>query len=363
MVYKVIGLMSGSSLDGLDIVHTLLEENRGVWKFDIQEAECIHYSAEWRQELARAPQLDIADFLKLNTRYGKYIAEQVNAFISRYGFDHKVDFIASHGHTVFHDPAAHTTCQIGDGATIAALTGLPVISDLRAMDVALGGQGAPIVPIGDKLLFGSFDYWLNIGGIANITVRNNDDTLTAFDICPANQVLNTLANREGLPMDEEGEMAKKGQLLLDVLQQLNNQAYYKKAPPKSLSNEAAIQLVFPDLLESAHSTNDLLRTANQHIADQVAAAVARFPHHKESASLLATGGGAFSNYLVALIQEALVPHKVKLVVPYEQVVKFKEALVMALIGALRWREENNVLAGVTGASKDSIGGALWMGRD
>lgn len=355
--------MSGSSLDGLDIVYTLLDENRGAWKFDIQEAECIHYTSELRQELSKASQLDVSAFLKLSTRYGKYIAGEVNAFIARHGLDHKVDFIASHGHTVFHEPANHTTCQIGDGATIAALTGIPVISDLRAMDVALGGQGAPIVPLGDKLLFGSFDYWLNIGGIANITVRNNNDSILAFDICPANQVLNTLANREGLPMDEEGVLAQQGTLLLDVLEQLNNQDYYKRAAPKSLSNEAAIQLVFPDLLESPHSTKDLLRTANQHIADQVAAAIANHPHNKETASLLATGGGAFSNYLMALIQEALVPYKVKVVVPYEQVVKFKEALVMALLGALRWREENNVLSGVTGATKDSIGGALWMGRN
>jgi anhydro-N-acetylmuramic acid kinase len=361
MVYKVIGLMSGSSLDGLDIVYTLLEETRGAWKFDILEAECLPYSQDWLDSLKQAPDLPVPDFLRLHTAYGKYLGDTINGFIARHGLDHKVDFIATHGHTVFHDPARRTSSQIGDGAAIAAATGLPVISDLRALDVALGGQGAPIVPIGDKLLFGGFDYWLNIGGIANITVRKGEELL-AFDICPANQVLNALAQREGRDMDEEGLMAQKGDLLMDVLGQLNDQPYYKQDPPKSLSNDAAMALVFPDLMESGHSTHDLLRTAVAHIAEQVAAAVNKFPQSKENPSLLATGGGAFNNYLVDKIKEALLPHGVNVVVPYEQVVKFKEALVMALIGTLRWREEVNVLSSVTGASKDSIGGAMWMGH-
>ncbi|WP_276133985.1 anhydro-N-acetylmuramic acid kinase [Polluticoccus soli] len=361
MVYNVIGLMSGSSLDGLDICYTSLEETRGQWKFDILEAETIPYSKEWTSELHRAPQLGMADFLKLNTRYGRFIGEKVNAFIKKYGIDHKVHFIASHGHTVFHEPANATTCQIGDGATIAAVTGLPVISDLRSLDVALGGQGAPIVPIGDKLLFGNFDYWLNIGGIANMTVRNGEN-LMAFDVCPANQVLNELAAREGKDMDFEGYMAKEGTVLADVLSQLNSQEYYKKPAPKSLSNEMAKQLVFPSLLLTEHNTKDLLRTAVEHIAHQIADAVKNYPHAKEEASMLVTGGGAFNNFLVEQLREELKPYKVNPVVPYEQVVKFKEALVMALIGALRWREETNVLSSVTGASKDSVGGALWMGH-
>ncbi|MCD6064015.1 MAG: anhydro-N-acetylmuramic acid kinase [Flavipsychrobacter sp.] len=361
MVYKVIGLMSGSSLDGLDICYTFLEETRGQWKFDIQEAETIPYNKEWTNELERASQLDVSDFLKLHTRYGRYTGEQVNKFIQKHGIDHKVHFIASHGHTAFHEPKNATTCQIGDGAAIAAVTGLPVISDLRSLDVALGGQGAPIVPIGDRLLFGSFDYWLNIGGIANVTVRNGDN-LMAFDVCAANQVLNELAAREGKDMDFEGLMAKEGKVLADVLFQLNAQDYYKKPAPKSLSNEMAKELVFPSLLETEHSTNDLLRTAVEHIAHQIADAVKNYPHGKEEASMLVTGGGALNNFLVEQLREELKPYKVHPVVPYEQVVKFKEALVMALIGTLRWREETNVLSSVTGASRDSVGGALWMGH-
>lgn len=353
--------MSGSSLDGLDICYTYLEESRGEWKFDIQYADCIPYTDEWVHSLYHAGTLSVPDFLRLHTRYGKYIGEQVNEFIKRHNIDHQVHFIASHGHTVFHEPHNGTTGQIGDGATIAAVTSLPVISDLRALDVALGGQGAPIVPIGDKLLFGNFDYWLNIGGIANITVKHKDNML-AFDVCPANQVLNTLAQKEGKPMDEEGHIAKQGRLLLDVLAQLNDQDFYHLPPPRSLSNEAARQLVFPILLESEHNNADLLRTMVQHIAEQITEAVKRFPHGKETASMLVTGGGALNNFLVEQLREELAPYNVNPVVPYEQVVEFKEALVMALIGALRWREETNVLHSVTGASRDSIGGAMWMGH-
>lgn len=361
MVYKVIGLMSGSSLDGLDICYTFLEEVRGQWKFDIQEAECIPYNEEWLMNLKRAEHMDAPEFLRLHTRYGRYTAGKVNEFIDKHGIEHKVHFIASHGHTVFHEPANNTTFQIGDGATIAAVTGLPVISDLRSLDVALGGQGAPIVPIGDKLLFGNFDYWLNIGGIANITVKDGDNML-AFDICPANQVLNALAETVDKDMDFEGELAKQGNVLNDVLSKLNAQAYYKQQPPKSLSNEAARQLVFPSLLESEQSVNDLLRTAVQHIAEQIADAVKAYPHGKEEGSMLVTGGGGLNNFLVEALREELEPLNINPVVPYEQVVKFKEALVMALIGTLRWREETNVMSSVTGASRDSVGGALWMGH-
>jgi anhydro-N-acetylmuramic acid kinase len=361
MVYKVIGLMSGSSLDGLDICYAHLEETRGQWKFDIREAVCHPYEEAWTEKLQHASQMDTADFLKLHTAYGRYLGRQVNGFIDTHGLHHQVDFVATHGHTVFHDPESHTSFQLGDGASIAAVVGLPVISDLRALDVALGGQGAPIVPIGDKLLFGDFDYWLNIGGIVNLTVQHNGDLL-AFDVCTGNQALNTLARNLGKDFDEEGEFAKQGKVLIGVLNDLHDQEYFRKMPPKSLSNAAAMSLVFPTLMESPHRTEDLLRTVTQHIAEQVAASVKQFPHEKETAKMLVTGGGAFNNFLVEVLREQLQPLGVHVIVPYEQVVKFKEALVMALIGALRWREETNVMSSVTGASRDSISGALWMGH-
>lgn len=357
MIYKVIGLMSGSSLDGLDIVYTQLEEIRGAWTYEIIHAECIPYNTDWIAALRHATDINVNDFLKLNTRYGRYIGEQVNGFIAKYDLVHKVHFIASHGHTVFHEPGNHTTCQIGDGASIAAITGLPVITDLRSVDVALGGQGAPIVPIGDKLLFKDYDYLLNIGGIANVTVQQNS-TWMAYDVCPANQVLNALAAREGQPMDTDGAMAAQGKLLRDVLQQLDNAVYYGLQPPKSLSNEAARDMAFPPLLESEHNNYDLLHTATYHIAYQVAESVKKHVDQKGQAKMLVTGGGAFNAFLIAEIRK-LLPN-IEIVVPSSDLVKFKEALVMALIGVLRWREEITVMSSVTGAGRDSVGGALWL---
>jgi anhydro-N-acetylmuramic acid kinase len=362
MIYKVIGLMSGSSLDGLDIAYVQLDEVRGQWTYEILQAACLPYSEKWINALQHASDVNVADFLRLHTSYGRYLGHRVSEFIAKHDLEHKVHFIASHGHTVFHEPESHTTCQVGDGAAMAAVTGLPVINDLRAMDVALGGQGAPIVPIGDKLLFGEYDYQLNVGGIANITVPHPSGTgALAFDVCPANQVLNALAEREGRDMDEDGTMAEAGSLLSNILEELSTTHYYHQKPPKSLSNEAARNMLFPTLLESDHNNYDLLHTATIHIARQIADAVKGYPHGKEQGKLLATGGGAFNKFLMKQLEKELKPYDVTVEVPKANVVKFKEALVMALVGTLRWREEVNVLSTVTGASRDSVGGAVWMG--
>lgn len=359
MVYHVIGLMSGSSLDGLDIAFVQLTEQRGKWSFEILKAECLPYDAVWTGRLRSAAQQAVPDYLKLHTAYGHWLGEQVTGFIERHSLAHKVHFVASHGHTVFHDPESRTTAQLGDGAALAAQTGLPVIADLRALDVALGGQGAPIVPIGDRLLFPGYNYLLNLGGIANLTVQG--ESPLAFDLCPANAVLNVLAQREGRAYDDGGGLAAAGTLLGDTLTRLNGQAYFDAPPPKSLSNEAAQALGFPALLESPHPTADLLHTFSEHVAMQVAAAVARWG--TGGGELLVTGGGAFNTHLVQRIEAALEPLQVTVTVPDAALVKFKEALVMALIGTLRWREEANVLSSITGASRSSVGGALWMGLD
>jgi len=353
--------MSGSSLDGLDIAFVRLEEIRGTWSFEILQAECLPYSNQWVFALRHATDAPVQDFLKLHTSYGAYLGAEVNSFIERYQLHHQVQFIASHGHTVMHEPHAHCTFQIGDGASIAAITNLPVISDLRSLDVALGGQGAPIVSIGDKLLFSNYDYRLNIGGIANITVPYKG-SLLAFDVCAANQILNTLANREGLEMDYNGSMAATGKLLVDVLDELNNQNYYKQSAPKSLSNQKALELVFPILLQSSYTTADMLHTAVQLIVSQIVIAAKRYPSVAESATMLVTGGGAYNTYLINKLSAELAAINITLIVPDEKTIKFKEALVMALFGTLRWREETNVLCNVTGSIRDSIGGALWMGH-
>src|SRR5687767_774146 len=191
MVYKVIGLMSGSSLDGLDIAFVELQENGGKWSYEILQADCYEYNTAWIEKLKNAVDLNALDYQLLHTEYGHYLGKQVTLFIEKNNLHHQVNLISSHGHTTFHVPGKLMTGQLGDGAAIASEIELPVVTDLRAMDVAFGGQGAPIVPIGEKLLLGDYRYFLNLGGIANISANIND-TFIAFDVCAANRVLNML---------------------------------------------------------------------------------------------------------------------------------------------------------------------------
>jgi anhydro-N-acetylmuramic acid kinase len=375
MVYKVIGLMSGSSLDGLDIAYVELQEQQSTqrqgprtWGYTFLHSETLAYSGEWRRRLAAATGLSALDYQVLHVEYGRYIGEQVNQFVDQHGLHYKVQLIASHGHTVFHDPARRMTAQLGDGAAIAAMTRINVVSDLRAMDVALGGQGAPIVPIGERLLLGGYEYFLNLGGIANISRGGGvspTGAFVAFDVCPANRVLNALAELEGKAFDAGGALAATGHVDERLLRRLNSLPYYEQAYPKSLANEFGTQTVLPMVLEAGLSTADALRTYVEHIAEQIGWSAERLGAGPVQGGdgarpkMLVTGGGAHNDFLV----ERLRTVGVEVVVPEAQLADYKEALVMALIGVLRWREENNVLASVTGATRDSIGGAVWIGQD
>ena len=353
--------MSGSSLDGLDIAYVQLTETRGQWAFEIIHAACVPYNEDWLHQLKHIHQLSVPDFLRLHTSYGHYTASAVKQFMDEHDLEHKVHFIASHGHTAFHDPATKTTFQLGDGAAISAQTSLPVITDLRAMDVAHGGQGAPIVPIGDQLLFAGYDYLLNLGGIANITIKNNGDYL-AFDACPCNQLLNHFAAKAGLLYDDEGRIAGTGSVNTALLDALDGINYYGQTAPKSLSNEFSATEILP-VIDALNLDNaDALATTVLHIAQQIAKAIVPFANPETPTTMLVTGGGAFNIFLVKTLQDLLAPTGITLAIPDKQLIQYKEALVMALIGALRWREEENVFASVTGAARDSIGGALWLGR-
>ncbi len=363
MIYRAIGVMSGSSLDGLDIVYAEFTETGGKWAYEIQAADCIEYSSEWQGKLRTAVSLPALEYQLLYTEYGHFIGEQVNLFIDKYHLHHKVNLIASHGHTTFHLPAKRMTAQLGDGAAIAAETGLTVISDLRALDVALGGQGAPVVPIGEKLLFPGYDYFLNIGGIANISIHTS--SIIAFDVCAANRVLNMLAAEKGLLYDDGGKLAAAGNSSENLLQQLNSLEYYGKAYPKSLANDFGTGIVYPLIKNAGITTNDALRTYTEHIAVQVSNSTAgnRQPaaDHRSIKKLLVTGGGAMNHFLIERLRILLAGKNIEVVVPDEKTIQYKEALIMALMGILRWREEVNVLPSVTGAARESIGGAMWLG--
>jgi anhydro-N-acetylmuramic acid kinase len=369
MFYRAIGLMSGSSLDGLDIVFAEFTEVGGKWSYEIKAADCYTFEENWNERLKRATDLSAYDYLLLHTSFGKYLGEQVNRFIEDHNLHHQVQLIASHGHTTFHAPKLGMTAQLGDGAAIAATTGINVVSDLRAVDVAFGGQGAPIVPMGEKLLFADFPMLLNIGGIANLSYRKGEEYI-AFDICAANRVLNMLAAEAGKSYDEDGNLARSGKVLDDVLLQLNQLDYYSEPHPKSLANQFGTDEVFP-LLPKDNIT-DSLRTYVEHIAVQISKAVnalidqrtsnndQRTTHNKQ---LLITGGGAHNKFLVERIQYQLSALNIEVIVPEKNIVDYKEALIMALLGILRWREQNTTLSSVTGAMRDSIGGAVWIGQE
>ena len=301
----------------------------------------------------------------MHTDYGHYLGEQVNRFIDAHQLHYKVALVASHGHTTFHVPGRKMTAQLGDGAAIAATTKLPVVSDLRAMDIALGGQGAPIVPIGEKLLLGDYNYFLNLGGIANISFNTGSEYI-AFDICAANRVLNMLAAEIGKPYDEGGLIASSGDINQELLDKLNTLDYYKQPWPKSLANDFGTDIVYPMISEAKIETADGLKTYTEHIAIQIKNAIGKLRVLGTAAvgqKLLVTGGGAFNNFLTGRLADLLKEWQIEVVIPGESLVQYKEALIMALIGVLRWREKTNVLSSVTGATRDSVGGAMWMGQE
>src|SRR6185312_6903243 len=294
MVYKVIGLMSGSSLDGLDIAFVHLQEQVGssqqaprTWGFQLLHTVTYPYTNEWRQRLASAPGLSALDYQLLHVEYGHYLGAQVLRFIEEFGLDYQVQMVVSHGHTALHWPERRLTAQIGNGAAIAATTRINVVSDLRAMDIALGGQGAPIVPIGEMLLLPGHELFLNLGGIANISRHGGLETgggggggFVAFDVCPANRVLNALAEMEGRAYDEGGAIASSGRLDQELLHRLDALPYYGMPCPKSLANEFGTETILPMIRESLDFSNgrlsiaDAMRTYVEHIAGQVERAVA-----------------------------------------------------------------------------------------
>jgi anhydro-N-acetylmuramic acid kinase len=367
MVYKAIGLMSGSSLDGLDIAFVELQETSGSWSFEILKTACYAYTETWIERLKNATSLNALDYQLLHSDYGHYIGKEINRFIEENSIQFQVSLIASHGHTTFHVPAQRMTAQLGDGAAIAAETALPVVTDLRALDVAFGGQGAPIVPIGEKLLLKEYSMFLNLGGIANISF-NRQEGYIAFDVCPANRVLNMIAAKQGKMYDAGGEMSALGNVHSELLQKLNDLAYYKQPYPKSLANNFGTDEVYPLVHSFGLTPNDELRTVIEHIVQQIKFSIEKsewLNHQPADADnkLLVTGGGAFNTFLVNRLKDELSALKIEVVVPDEKLVNYKEALIMALIGVLRWRQEANILSSVTGAVRNSIGGALWIGQE
>ena len=338
--YKVLGVMSGTSLDGIDLAICSFQKKE-KWEFKIEHTKTIKYSKKWLDTLKNLHTKNIKIISKTNIEYGKFLAEKINKFLN----NKTVDFIASHGHTIYHQPERNYTLQIGDGATIANITKIKTISNFRKLDVSLNGQGAPLVPIGDLYLFQKYKYCVNLGGFANISIKEKNKII-AFDICPANFLLNLISQRLGLEFDINGMNAEKGKIIEELLNKLNQLSFYRKKPPKSLGREWCEKHINP-LLKNYNSI-DLLHTLCEHIGIQIGSFL-------ENESALFTGGGTFNKYLISRISHY---SKSKIFIPSDKIIKFKEALIFAFLGVLKERNEVNSLKSVTGAIKDNCGGEI-----
>jgi anhydro-N-acetylmuramic acid kinase len=348
MEYKVIGLMSGTSMDGLDIAFCHFRFESGTWSWSVLHAETIPYTEEWANRLSGLSDGSALDFARTDHEYGHLLGKLCREFISKYNI--RADFIASHGHTIFHKPGEGYTSQVGNGAAIKAETGLPVVCDFRSGDVALGGQGAPLVPAGDRLLFADYDVCLNLGGFANISYENQGERI-AYDICPVNIVLNALALKTGKPYDNNGEMASRGQVDQSLFINLNRLPYYFQSPPKSLGKEWVKANIWPLLDSSGLQVEDILSTFCTHIAFQISLSTGN-----DKRNILISGGGALNKYLISLLQSSI---KAELIIPDFLTLNFKEAIIFAFLGVLRWRNENNCIRSVTGARWDHSSGAAY----
>jgi len=366
MIYSAIGLMSGSSLDGLDVAACSFDINHnGIQAWQLLAADTIPFPANWQATLQSLPKASARDLAKAHADLGHWIGHAVRNFLTQHP-SFMPSLIASHGHTIFHFPNEHFTTQIGDGAAIAALTGITTICDFRSSDIALMGQGAPVAPIADQLLFSPYNLLMNIGGIANLTCRTHNQHYLAFDICGANQILNALTATIGLPYDDQGQLAASGQLIPELLLHLNQLDYLHQAPPKSLGNDWVQQHQVLPCLHWPEPLADKLHTVCIHIAQQTAKAIDSIIQQEQwqpdKFQMLITGGGAFNTFLVQSIQNACNHlNQFSIVLPEPGIIAFKEAILMALMGVLRMEGIPNCLASVTGASRNSVNGAIYHG--
>ena len=348
--YKVIGVMSGTSLDGVDIA-SIRFDLADDWSFQIDHAETIPYETKWMELLKDLVSISDKELQSIDIQYTDHLAQMIIDFIKKHHIN-DIDAICSHGHTARHQPENGITHQIGNLKQLAKLTGYRVVCDFRVQDVELGGQGAPLVPIGDRLLFNEYTFCLNLGGFANISMEENEQRV-AFDICPVNIVLNHYSRQLGYSYDDKGQLASSGQLNNQLLVQLNNLEFYKLNPPKSLGLQWVQNEVFPMIDGFKLDVKDDLRTFTEHIAIQISDVVNSY----SGGSLLITGGGAFNVFLISRLSALC---NVRIEIPSKQIINYKEALVFGLLGILKLRDEPNCLQSVTGALKNHSSGKIYL---
>ena len=344
---KVIGVMSGSSLDGVDIATVHFSDN---WK--IESAETIALPDQLADSLSRIMEMTALDIAKTEQAYSSYIAEALSKHIAKYG---KADLIGIHGHTVLHYPDLQTSWQLLNPGMIASKVSLPVVSDFRNQDMALGGQGTPMAVIADRDLFTGYDYYVNLGGIANISYQRNGEWM-AYDICPCNQILNHYSQRLGQPYDKGGSFAAKGTVRQNLLEHLLSLPFHKKLPPKSIDNSWIQKEIIPSIDKFDYEPHDVLRTTIEYISiiigDQLS----------QGEKMLFTGGGSYNTYMMSCIEAQARKRNIACVIPDNLIVDYKEALLIAYAAILRYKQESNFIASATGASASISGGGLYIGR-
>ena len=349
--YFVLGVMSGTSIDGVDLVYVNFSYDVS-WSFNIINSQTYKYDKEWKNILSNLLNKNIESIKKIDKNYTKILSNYILKFIKEFSIK-KIDFISSHGHTALHDPLNSMTYQIGNLPELSSYTGLKVICDFRSQDVELGGQGAPLVPVGEKYIFPEYHTLINLGGFANITKKSNN-TLIAYDICPVNIVFNHLCSLVELEYDDNGKIASKGEINNDLFNLLESLDYYNLNPPKSLGVEWANDFIFPIINKfSEISLEDLLHTFSKHFANQISENI------KSSDKVLVTGGGAYNDFLIQNIRDIT---NAKIIIPDSKTIEFKEALIFAFLGVLRDLNINNCYSSVTGASKDHCSGKILINK-
>jgi len=352
--YHCIGVMSGTSLDGIDLAHIIFNINDNIWSYEILECETISYTDNWIDKLKNAVSFSKEELAILNQNYTQLLGKTIQEFIANYQIEN-LDSVCSHGHTILHHPHNGFTLQIGNLPEIVSYCQQKIVCDFRVQDVQLGGQGAPLVPIGDRILFSDFDFCLNLGGFSNVSFESKNQRI-AFDISPVNTVLNFYANQLGFEYDDKGKISQSGNFNPDLFRELNTLEYYQTSFPKSLGFEFVKETVLPLVEKFAIATEDKMRTFTEHIAFQTAQALQVFD--TQNKSLLITGGGAYNDFLIDKIRFYL--PEMSIIIPDRKTLEYKEALIFALLGVLRLRNEINVLSSVTGAKHDHCGGIIFL---
>ena len=347
--FNVIGVMSGTSLDGVDIVYVKFIQNES-WSFKIINSKTYKYEDSTADILNDISKKSLEEIKELDVVYSKKLAKIINEFIDEFSIN-KIDFVSSHGHTAIHDPSNLITYQMGNLSTLSKEINQKVICDFRVQDVKLGGEGAPLVPVGEKYLFQEYDSFINLGGFANIS-NHKGESLIAYDICPVNIVLNNLSKNIGKDFDDKGSIASSGKLIINLYEELEKLEYYQSSPPKSLGIEWVNENIFPLINKYFdYPIEDLLNTLSNHIANQIS------NNLKDVDKVLVTGGGAYNDYLIDIIRSKT---DSEIIIPSKNIIEFKEALIFAFLGVLRYLNINNCYSSVTGASKDHCSGKIFL---